>query len=77
MRPDCILEAHDKYGACYNCCATCNYDRHICHFCGESLHHNSTDGKGNRHWLSDCRPDLIDGTYDGGGKTVYTDGPMV
>lgn len=23
----------------WNCCPSCNYDRHICHFCGENLGH--------------------------------------
>lgn len=33
-------------------------DYHQCHFCGEYV----KDGKeidGTRHWLSDCRPDLV------------------
>lgn len=35
-------------GHCYWCCSTCNYDRHICHFCGDSLDHNGLlNGKPN------------------------------
>lgn len=74
-RASCRPE-HDDLGGCYNCCERCNYDQHICHFCGERLRHNSTEYNGLRHFLSDCRPDLIDGSYDDG-KTVYPDGPMV
>ncbi len=59
MNSQCIAEAHEKFGGCYKCCDSCNYDTHRCHFCGESLHHNSYDCRGNRHWLSDCRPDLV------------------
>lgn len=40
-------------------CTKCNYDDHRCHFCGENLDHESYDPQGNRHWLSDCRPDLV------------------
>lgn len=85
-REQCIPQWHAEYGACYNCCDTCNYDRHRCHFCGQDLAHDSTYGERHysyyymewrvrrvRHWLSDCRPDLIDGSYDG---TKMTDGPM-
>jgi hypothetical protein len=33
-------------------------DWHQCHFCGEDVK-DGKDPKGNRHWLSDCRPDLV------------------
>jgi hypothetical protein len=36
-----------------------NEEKH-CHFCGEYLDENSNDPKGNRHYLSDCRPDLVE-----------------
>ena len=50
---------------CYYCCAACNYDRHICHFCGENTDHhgytlNWKELRRERHWLSDCRPDLVE-----------------
>lgn len=32
---------------------------HQCHFCGDYVK-NGKDSKGNRHWLSDCRPDLVE-----------------
>lgn len=32
---------------------------HHCHFCGEYVA-NGYDAKGDRHWLSDCRPDLVE-----------------
>lgn len=32
---------------------------HNCHFCGD-LVANGYDAKGDRHWLSDCRPDLVE-----------------
>lgn len=41
----------------------CDCDRHICYFCGEYLDHNSyayENGEKVRHWLSDCRPDLVE-----------------
>lgn len=31
---------------------------HTCHFCGEYVS-DGLDPKGERHWLSDCRPDLV------------------
>lgn len=33
-------------------------DWHTCHFCGEDVK-DGLDPKGKRHWLSDCRPDLV------------------
>ena len=32
---------------------------HTCHFCGDYVDKEGNDAKGNRHWLSDCRPDLV------------------
>lgn len=32
---------------------------HTCHFCGEEVK-DGLDRKGYRHWLSDCRPDLVE-----------------
>lgn len=32
---------------------------HTCHFCGEDVK-GGLDPKGERHWLSDCRPDLVE-----------------
>lgn len=34
-------------------------DYHTCHFCGEYVRDGLTF-KGERHWLSDCRPDLVE-----------------
>lgn len=34
-------------------------DFHTCHFCGEYVRDGYSQG-GDRHWLSDCRPDLIE-----------------
>lgn len=34
-------------------------DYHQCHFCGDYVK-DGKDSKGNRHWLSDCRPDLVE-----------------
>jgi hypothetical protein len=31
---------------------------HQCHFCGEWVK-DGLDPNGDRHWLSDCRPDLV------------------
>jgi hypothetical protein len=56
---DSAAQAHHRYGGCYACCAACNYVTHQCHFCGENLNHDSTESSGKRHWLSDCRPDLL------------------
>lgn len=33
-------------------------DYHNCHFCGEYVANGYTS-KNERHWLSDCRPDLV------------------
>lgn len=41
-------------------CYQCDYGLHTCYFCGENLTHDSHDPQGNRHWLSDCRPDLTE-----------------
>lgn len=32
---------------------------HQCHFCGEYVK-DGKNTKGERHWLSDCRPDLVE-----------------
>lgn len=34
-------------------------DYHNCHFCGEYVA-NGYNTKNERHWLSDCRPDLVE-----------------
>lgn len=34
-------------------------DWHNCHFCGEYVL-DGLDPNGERHWLSDCRPDLVE-----------------
>lgn len=34
-------------------------DYHQCHFCGEYVNNGHT-AAGYRHWLSDCRPDLVE-----------------
>lgn len=31
---------------------------HQCHFCGEWVNDGVSNTTGERHWLSDCRPDL-------------------
>lgn len=59
----CLPNAHAQEGGCFHCCEKCDYDRHICHFCGENLTHDSfshENGERVRHWLSDCRPDLVE-----------------
>ena len=33
---------------------------HTCHFCGEDINKEGYDPKGERHFLSDCRPDLVE-----------------
>lgn len=35
-------------------------DFHNCHFCGEYVSKRGYDPKGERHYLSDCRPDLVE-----------------
>ena len=59
MKDGCVKECHEKWGACYRCCERCNLLTHTCHFCGTELYHDSTEAGGTRHWLSDCRPDLV------------------
>jgi hypothetical protein len=31
---------------------------HLCHFCGTQVNEGK-ENDGTRHWLSDCRPDLV------------------
>lgn len=94
MNDSCIAEEHAKYNGCYECCNKCNYATHICHYCGEDLTHNSYEVGDNtkRHWLSDCRPDLLPhekgetctwaykdqcyGNHETNTFTFQTDGPM-
>src|ERR1044072_8246284 len=37
-----------------------NREFHTCHFCGTSVDANGLEYNGERHWLSDCRPDLVE-----------------
>lgn len=32
---------------------------HTCHFCGQDVK-DGLEPSGKRHWLSDCRPDLVE-----------------
>lgn len=54
------IKLHEKYSGCWECCDQCNYGTHTCHFCGTELNHDSTEYDDKRHWLSDCRPDLVE-----------------
>lgn len=29
----------NEEGFCYYCCETCNWDNHVCNFCGEYVNH--------------------------------------
>lgn len=33
---------------------------HSCHFCGTQVNKEGYEVKGDRHFLSDCRPDLVE-----------------
>jgi hypothetical protein len=33
---------------------------HTCHFCGTQVNTKGYEVKGDRHFLSDCRPDLVE-----------------
>lgn len=35
-------------------------DWHTCHFCGEAVNKEGYSSGGIRHFLSDCRPDLVE-----------------
>lgn len=35
-------------------------DWHTCHFCGTQVNKEGYEHKGKRHFLSDCRPDLVE-----------------
>jgi phosphoribosylaminoimidazole carboxylase (NCAIR synthetase) len=35
-----ICEVCNEGHRTYNCCEKCDYDRHICHFCGDPLGHD-------------------------------------
>lgn len=74
MTPQCLPEFHEANGgACAFCCNKCNFETHRCHYCGTELRHDSYEfakgGKGERHWLSDCRPDLV--RHEPGGKCTW------
>ena len=43
----------------YRVCDYCNYEKHMCHFCGETLTHSDHDFSGNHHTAEYCRPDLF------------------
>lgn len=34
-------------------------EAHQCHFCGTWVRNGVSTEDGTRHWLSDCRPDLV------------------
>lgn len=38
---------------CYRCCDRCNYDNHVCHFCGDPLLHDGRNINGFPHPCSD------------------------
>jgi hypothetical protein len=54
-RSECNPEQHAKEGGCAWCCERCNYDRHICLFCGDSLTHDEKlpDGSSNSCYMSE------------------------
>lgn len=84
-RSDCIEYSHTLQGGCYMCCEDCNRVEHRCYFCGADLTHDSYEthydhkaqqNRRSRHWLSDCRPDLVE--HEIGDKCTWpwrTDGP--
>lgn len=39
QEPGLVCQNIIDYDFCYHCCVACNYDRHTCHFCGDSLSH--------------------------------------
>lgn len=39
---------------------TTDDDWHTCHFCGANVNKKGYEHDGNRHFLSDCRPDLVE-----------------
>lgn len=43
-----------KYGDCYICCFTCNYNNHICPACGETMNHYGDHlmlgSEGTKYW---------------------------
>ena len=53
-------------------------ETHQCHFCGEWVYDGKSTETGERHWLSDCRPDLVEHEvgelctwHDANGHTCY------
>lgn len=36
------------------------YQWHTCHFCGTDVNKEGYEYNGERHYLSDCRPDLVE-----------------
>lgn len=47
---------------------TTEEEYHQCHFCGEDVK-DGKGTKGERHWLSDCRPDLVE--HEPGNKCTW------
>lgn len=62
--------AEHVYVSLWETCDQCNYRGHTCHFCGEDLDHESFAPGGKRHWLSDCRPDLV--AHEAGPDCTWT-----
>ena len=52
---ECRSEQHARDGGCSWCCDSCNYDRHICLFCGDPLRHDGRlwNGETNTCYMSD------------------------
>lgn len=51
----CLPDKHAKEGGCFVCCQQCNYDLHICFFCGDPLTHDDkmSNGEPNTCYMSD------------------------
>jgi hypothetical protein len=57
----------------FELCDRCNYDRHLCHFCGEPLSHDGYQFDGQLHDVAFCRPDLV--AHEPGPLCTHPDDP--
>lgn len=57
----------------YEVCDYCNYDRHLCHWCGEYLTHSGHDTEDIYHDTAYCRPDLVE--HEPGKLCTWPDHP--
>lgn len=48
-------------------------NENTCHFCGAELNEDGYEHSGARHWVEDCRPDLVE--HEPGPLCTWPDDP--